>query len=304
MIARAVVATVALVAAITGATAEITRFAVSDPRDLGYFIGDTITREIEVSVDARFTLAQGSLPAPGPLTYWLELNDVAIDEDGGNLRSYRIALAYQTFYAPLEPRRMVIPGFTLRFVDGDETITQPVPQFSFLTSPLREIIPPEQAQDNEKRTLLAPDPGVRIPSTQRLQAALGLATAAALLSLAAIAWRRAWWPFHHRPARPFSRAARTIRATDSDADRYRRDLIRLHRAFDESAGRRVLAEDAPIFIARRPEFANERDQIAGFFAASRRAFFAGDTERAMAEVSPGALADLVSRLGVAERSAS
>jgi mxaA protein len=285
--------------------ADVRALTVIDPRDLGYFIGDTIRRQIEISVDEKFRLTPGTAPAPGALTYWLELNDVWVEEDvSGGLRTYSIVLDYQTFYAPLEPRRMTLPPIDLRFADGDGgTAFRRVPGFSFLTSPLREIIPPKEGEGAQAPLLLAPDPPVRLPSKLPVQAALGLALAAALLALGAIAWRMAWWPFHARPKRPFSRAARAIAARDDDAA-YRADLIRLHRAFDEAAGHRVLADDAPDFLQAHPQYADAGDDVTTFFAASRRAFFAADAAGARGDLPPQRLARLAARLGAAERRAA
>jgi mxaA protein len=50
-------------------------------------------------------------------------------------------------------------------------------------------------------------------------------------------------------------------------------MLTLHRAFDATAGRRLLADDLDAFFARFPRFVPLRSEIERFFAASRQMFF-------------------------------
>ena len=119
-----------------------------------------------------------------------------------------------------------------------------------------------------------------------------------------LAYHQAWWPFGARPSRPFTAAARAIRqraAAGADQDAYRSSLLDLHRAFDASAGRRVLAEDVPIFLASHQVFKPLKPDIVRFFATSRRAFFGNDVTGAAEDMPLAEVADLGKRLGDAER---
>jgi mxaA protein len=84
----------------------------------------------------------------------------------------------------------------------------------------------------------------------------------------------------------------------------RESLLDLHRAFDASAGRRVLAEDVPFFLARHQVFKPLASDISRFFATSRRAFFGNDLNGATEDMPLAEVATLGKRLGEAERRAA
>ena len=113
---------------------------------------------------------------------------------------------YQTFYSALETRRMEIPGFDVSLTDGAARLQAHVPAWPFLASPLREIIPPK----GEGWTYLRPDARpapIDAAADWRMLIASALT---AMLALTALAYDRAWPPFHQRRARPFAQAARAI----------------------------------------------------------------------------------------------
>lgn len=308
-IAFAVLASLAALAcaeAAEQAPSAIAKVATIEPRGFGYFVGDTFTREIVVTVPEAYRLDKASQPAPGRLNYWLDLRGVDVSESAAPAgRRYRLKLEYQTFYLPLSPARLVIPGTVLRFSHDDETLTAEAPPFAFVMSPLREV-QPEQPEEGPAG-YLRPDAIPAKESTLRSRVGLGAGALAALLGLALLAHHQAWWPFRTRPERPFTRAARAIRHRSehaADPAIYREGLLDLHRAFDDAAGQRLLAEDVPDFLAAHREFQPLREDIAEFFASSRRAFFGNDMEGAARAMPFDAVAALGARLGEAERKAS
>lgn len=279
---------------------------VIEPRSYGYFVGDVFSRVVDVSVASAYKLDQASQPAPGRLNYWLDLRDVNVAEtESSGLRHYRLTLDYQTFYVPLSAAPLAVPGLTLRFSDAEgHAVTAEVPPFKFVMAPLREVQPeqPEEGPDG----YLKPDAVPRKVSTLTSRIAFGIGALTALIGLILLAYHRAWWPFRARPQRPFTQAARAIktRSLHDDIENYREGLLELHRAFDRSAGRRLLAEDVPIFLVEHREFQPLEDDISRFFETSRRAFFGSDLEGA-AQVMPfDSIATLGSRLGEAERRAA
>lgn len=263
------------------AMAQVRSLELSLPREYGFFIGDTLESDVDIEVAKGTHLLKASLPTVGRVTYWLELRDLeVVTREQGDSTSYRLILRYQTFYAPLDTRRLKVPGFDLQFENDGKTTTAKVPDWSFVTSSLREIEPGGRSADE----LLAPDilaqPLPLAGDVIRL-AILGVLL---LASLAALAFHRAWWPFHRRPARPFARAARVIARQPRPDDAATMSL--LHRAFDAAFHARLLADDLPAFLDQRPEMRPMADDIAAFFARSRAFFFgtgapvpAADTER-------------------------
>jgi mxaA protein len=296
---------VALMSA-AAALARAPALSVSDTRPFGYFIGDAVRRDVLLRVGPGDALDTASLPRPGPLNYWLELSNVDLSTSAeGDDTLYRLALTYQTFYAPLDTRRLSIPAFKLKLTGAtDAEIT--VPEFGFIMSPIRQLFA-EKGQSSDTATRLRPDylaPKVTTGGERTLMLASGLAAFAALIGLA---WHNAWWPFHRRPARPFTDAARFLKANGArlqGAVGYRAALLKLHRAFDLAAGRRVLSDDVGEFLRQHPEYAPYSAEVKRLFATSRRAFFANDVDQARAQMPLPALAELSTRLSAAERRAA
>jgi mxaA protein len=279
---------------------------MTDPRPFGLFVGDVIERHAEIATDPGDELLDASVPHLGPMTYWLDL--VAIDvgaseKDGA--RHYRVDLKYQTFYVPLESKRMTIPPLTLRFKTAAGAAAATIPAFNFTMSPLRELFP-EKTEDGTA-IVLRPNIEPRLIKTGSVRTAMAVSAATALLALVLIAYHNAWGLFRRRPHRPFTEAARRIRlaAGENGAGAgYRKGLIALHRAFDEFAGHRLLAEDLDRFLATHPNLDQENAEITRFFASSRSVFFADDLSAAIATLPPSGLLSLAGRLASFERGAA
>lgn len=287
------------------AASPILSVGTIDPRGFGYFVGDLLTREVLVTVAEPYKLEAASQPAARRISYWLDLRsvDVSSSESDGRTR-YRLKLVYQTLYVPLSPEPRTLPALTLRFTDGDNTAVATVPPFKFVMSPLREVLPekPEEGPVG----YLRPDAVPRTLSTRRARIGFGAGLVTVLIALGLLAYHHAWGPFRKRPARPFTEAARALRRLSRarGPEVYRNGLLDLHRAFDVSAGRRVLAEDVPEFLARHGEFRPYEPEIDRFFASSRRAFFGDDVAGAAETMPLPAVAALGAELGAAERRAA
>lgn len=295
---------VALSVAGSWAAAGTPSVTVSNSRAFGYFLGDIIHRTVTLRLGPGEALDVASLPHPGPLNYWLELARIDHRERSeGEDTVHTLDLAYQTFYVPLDPRRLVIPGFKLKLQGAGELS---VPEFGFITSPIRQLFA-AASQSSGSAIELQPDrPAPRL-HTSAERTALLISGITALAALAGLAWHNAWWPFNRRPSRPFTEAARYLKANFARLDGaggYRAALLKLHRAFDLAAGRRVLADDVPAFIGDHPEFEPQRLDIERLFLASRRAFFANDVDEAQSEMPLAALVGLSADLGAAERRAA
>ncbi|MBS9476366.1 nonribosomal peptide synthetase MxaA [Ancylobacter radicis] len=298
------------------AQAQLRSVELYAPRPFGYLIGDTIGHTVEIALDAPFTLDPASLPQPRSVDYWLDLREVRLDDQGVSegVHRYRLDLVYQSFYAALEPKRLDIPAFTLSARDGDHRVSVAVPAWSFLMSPLREIVSTGQGAVMALRPDIVPRP---IP-TRGTTLALAASAGVALAGLLVIAWQMGWGPFGRRRARPFARAARQVRAaigamrhgsvssapSSTSLHRhagYKQALQTLHRAFDATAGRGVFAEDLAGFFADHASFSAAETEIRHLFEASRRAFFGGDVLGAEAVFPPAELAALAGRLRAIER---
>lgn len=276
------------------------------PRDMGYFAGDLVKADIDILVDDTYALEDASLPHAGPIAYWLDLRtiDVVPHRAAGGTRRYTVRILYQNFYDALDARPQEIPTFPITFSNGTTKVSANVPPWTIGVSSLREIAPPVKTDPKDYLRADEPAPYMRVGSLWWGTAA---AVGAALLALVVLAYDRAWGPFGTRPARVFSGAVRTLRALaarpDSDSA-YLEALLILHRGIDRTAGRRVLADDLPVFLDRHPLFAQLRDSFASFFAASRQAFFGSDPSRAKTDFGFVSLRAFARQLAAIERGAS
>lgn len=291
---------VLLVAPAGGAGAEL---RVLDPRPFGYFLGDTLTRTIEIDGPAGESLVASSLPAEGPATYWLEISRVdAASEASRPGTRHVITIAYQLFYAAIDPRTLDIPGHTIALQVGETQRTVAIPPLPVTISPLREIFPGKE-RDRETN-LLRPD---ALPQLAPVGAWRTGAIGSAVLALAGLlllAHHNAWGPFRRRAARPFTRAVAEIKALPGElalGEAYRSALTVLHRAFDESAGRRVFADDLTSYIDGHSEHRASADAIERFFEASRRVFFAADVDGGLDVLPRAGLQALAESLAREER---
>ncbi|SFG94073.1 nonribosomal peptide synthetase MxaA [Methylobacterium gossipiicola] len=295
------------------AQAQVRSVEVRAPRAFGYFLGDLVRAQVDIVVDAGFSLQAASLPQPGPQAYWLDLRDLRVADLGpektseGEARRVRLFLTYQNFYAALDVRALEIPGFAVTFenvgVHGATTATAQVPAWSFTISPLREVVPPTRENPVD---YMRPDGRVAAVDAGPLWWGAGGFASLALLALAGVARDRAWGPFRTRRGRPFGAALaqlrRLRRAPDAEAA-YGEALLALHRGLDATDGRRVLADDLPGFLARHPAYRPDAGALGNLLGASRLAFFGPGLAAARAALPWPALEALARRLAAIERAA-
>jgi mxaA protein len=306
--ARASRLAAALVLSAGTAAAQVRSVEVRSPRPFGVFLGDLVDAQVEIRADPGFRLQHAALPRPGPVTYWLDLRAVTVDESTvEGARRVRLRLTYQSFYAALDARILEVPGFPLTLASAPETglttAAVQVPGWSLGVSPLREVQPQRREDPAE---FLRPDGrGGGIDSRPAFAGAAGLGTLAGLAALA-LAYDRAWGPFRRRRGRPFAAAARALRRQRAGAapdEAYRATLLALHRGLDRTAGRRVLADDLGDFLARHGAFRAQGGALARFFEASRLAFFGGRLPAARAAWPLAEAEAVLAGLAAAERSA-
>jgi len=298
-------AALAAVFGMNAAVAQVRSVELRAPRSFGYVIGDEVRLQADVTVDGAYEIVLASIPQPRQVTYWLNLKSVAVEERRGRRGAtlHRFHLTYQTFYAPLGARDLEIPAWTVELAHGANRVEARVPPWHFVMSPLRGLDPHKREDSVAIRGDVAP-----IRASLARAGVTGLCSAVALLlSGLLLAHHFGSWPFARRAGRPFAHCARSVRIAPEQRDlpgRYAMDLLCLHRAFDEAAGQRVLADDVERFIDRNPRFSALAADIRSFFQASREAFFGDDIDGAMATLPPAQLKLLAARLAAVERMAT
>lgn len=288
---------IVLMAAPAAIAADAPAVHMTEPRSFGHFVGDLIQRRAELDVTDDEDFVPAALPQPGQLAYWLELRDVehtALKHAGK--KRLVLTLTYQLFYVPIDTHKLKIPASNLELRGRAGTRIATIPAFTFLISPVREIYPEKSGETTE--TFLKEDATPQRLKTGPIRTAALASAATSALALLLLAFHRAWWPFHTRPGRPFTEAARRI--ADPKAS-YGTALVTLHRAFDGARGERLLAADLDDFVARRPEQGAARSEIQAFFKASQSYFFAGDKTDAETAFSREALEQLADLLATNER---
>lgn len=301
---RAGLVLLTLVALAGRAAAEVRAVHTIEPRPFGYFLGDTLERTVEIETGPDDEIVPASLPRTGPSNYWLEVRSVETSTaPHGDGRLHTLKITYQTFYAPIDPRKMTIPSaeIVVRGPSGSDTAA--IPPFTFIMSPIREIFPEKSGETAE--TFLRPDAPAEPRPSGRLRTWALIAAGLSALFLVLLARDLAWWPFHKRPARPFSRAVREIAGAlaRGGTDGYRAALLALHRAFDTAAGHRLLAADLDTFLATHPEHDASRSLVERFFDASRAVFFGDAPREGETRLPPTELKELAATLARQERAA-
>jgi mxaA protein len=273
------------------------RLAATVPPDRPYGMGGVLEQTLVVAVPKAYALESGFLPQPGALDDWLEVRSLDWSRETGDFETtYRIRIAYQLFKGLRTEERAVIPGLPVRF-DGPEPLELRGPELPVRLAPL---IPPNLPDESV---------GIRDEAPPELRPVAGhwrrfwLCLSAALAGSGFLAWLRLDQALR---AQPFGRAHRKLArlrrgAATPEAVRTATRLI--HRALDETAGETLFAGQVGAFCEARAGFAGLRDDLAGFFAASRRLFFTAPDSPPPENYSLERLAELCRRCAAAERSA-
>ena len=253
------------------ADSPILNFQVEDPRPFGYVIGDTLERTIRLEAAKPFQLDTGKLPKTRRVGAWLELQKVNV-ASSPRLHSnhYRLMLTYQLINSPEAVKSLSLPKLNLQLVSGDKTVMQEVPEFSFNAGPLT----PPHTPASEGVYLMRPDnsPPLISQTTQRVWFFFFLLIL--ILALLYAVYLRIGLPW--AGARPFAWAYRDVRrlARQAEGDEaFRQALRRLHRAFDQTAGRPLFRVELDVFFAEHPRFAQMRSTTEKFFEISQNEFF-------------------------------
>jgi mxaA protein len=253
----------------TPACAQIRAVALLPPsRTVGLLVGDTLAGTADITVGPDTRLDPTSLPAAGPIAPSIDITgSKAAVARVGEGRRYTIRVTYQTFTSPDHVTNVEIPAYPLAFWQSGHRLTVSVPGFSFTASPMRDAL-----QTTLDASALRPDHPPAWIDTAAPARMIAAGGAIAVLASCALAAITGGLPWPRRGPRPFAAALQAITRQRS-ATTARAAFLLLHRAFDETAGTRVFAEDLDAFFARHPHFTALRAEIETFFAASRSVFF-------------------------------
>ncbi|KJV06370.1 hypothetical protein VZ94_11845 [Methylocucumis oryzae] len=242
------------------------------PRPFGYVLGDTLRHQVLITTDNGVKLDKNSLPKPGQLNRWLQLNALNAHEEsiGGGHTRYRIDLTYQVFYAPLEVKMLTIPAFNVVLQQGQHHAEQAVPAWSFTLSPLRELA----VRKDETGEYMRPDALVPLLSSDAAWTNALIAFFMMLLSggylmssygyLARFNQKRVFKPAYQR----------LLRLTDKQLDE---GFALVHGALNQIYGQPLFQAQLAEFFYQHAEYQKLKTDLAEFFDLSNRYFFGTST---------------------------
>jgi len=241
----------------------VINFAVETPRPFGYVIGDEIPERIVFETRQDVTLNTASLPAEGPINRWLNLNHMHIRQSG---QRYEIDLRYQVFYAPLSVRILTLPGFDLRFGNGDNAFSKNVPPWRFTMSPLRDLA----VKSAESGATLRPDSPPPQLDTGRTLALIAVGSGASAVAAAALAFLYGYFPALRRRALFKQALKRLARMPEKDMAEALRTV---HEALNRLHRKPLYQHQLAAFYLAHPEYRRVDIQLNWFFNYSNHYFF-------------------------------
>ncbi|MGH8751258.1 MAG: hypothetical protein ACREUV_06100 [Burkholderiales bacterium] len=252
-----------------------TNFAVSNPRPFGYVIGDTLERTLSFEVAKPYALENEKLPKTGRTNTWLELRSLTVNKKNYSRSTYyELSAVYQLTNSPEEIKTLALPPITLHFAGENKTIQQKAPEFLFSAAP----ITPAEILTREGLDVLRPDKAPAPVAYFAHAVALAFFLAAALSAVLIAAYLHFGLPWQR--ARPFARAYREVRKLTRKARgeaQLRAAFRQVHRAFDETAGKALFAEQLGAFFSAHPRFGALQNATQNFFALSQREFFGNES---------------------------
>ncbi len=239
---------------------------IDDPRPFGYAVGDLVIRHVTLELESGAALDREALPKPGRVNSSLELRSANLRQHRGfGLRVFELDLIYQIMKAPQQVETLNLPEVGIKLA-GEAKPTQSVPAWPITVAPLT----PEYVLASHGLEEMRPSTAAPHVRTGPTRARMWLYGAALLGLLLAWLYRKYGVSWIARYRGPFARAYRAAGRADSLPE-----LARLlHQAFNQTAGRTVIAPALEEFFAQHPRFAALGGRIHAFFAESQRAFFA------------------------------
>lgn len=245
---------------------------IEPTRDVGYTVGDTISRTIILEAPRTLQLIETSLPIAGNdkkrkgRGSGIELEEATLEKSiRPDKNIYTLHLTYQLFKGGVVARPASLPAEFVKFAGKGESFDFRIPSWSFRMSPLAvfgQVVVEKDMSGFRGPLLLDSRRDYRI-----LWALLGVLALSAL-GLLYVLGSTTWLP---RMGGPFARALRDLKKLPQTADGLAQSVARLHQAFNASAGGSVF--DRAGFLALKPGFAPVGADIERFFSLSRTVFF-------------------------------
>jgi mxaA protein len=171
-----------------------------------------------------------------------------------------------------EVKTIALPAVSMQFQGAASGLEQTVSEWPITVAP----VTPTYVLAREGLEELRPD---AVPMPLDVQShRMRLGAYAVALGAIMLGWiaGRFGVPFSSRSRGPFAQALRDLRALTrkpNDANTYQATLRRVHRAFDQTAGHVLFAQQLDQFFVEHPRFGDLRALVAQFFELSQQEFF-------------------------------
>lgn len=261
--------------------AQVELISMDRGREFGITVGDELIHRYTILSAEHMVLTESSLPVARELSYWLDLKQVNIEkEEQKNGTIYHLTLTYQTFYAPLDIRRLTTDEISIDFVNSqtEQGYTLLLPEWRFTMSPLKEIQPSGVGANGQAMKFMqdsvVPDSIAITAVKNRLLLASSLVLLASLLLI----WLSGYLSFWQ--ISPFLKAKKHIKRLVKDdvnnQDTLQACLMVLHQAINQRAGHIVFADKLALFLKEYPQFQHLNLELDAFLLHSRSVFFLGE----------------------------
>lgn len=260
------------------------RLQIQDPvRNVGYTVGDVLTRHLIVSIKKPYELIPESLPIIGYQKRYrgqllgIDLSDIKhSSKESGDTVIHDLVLTYQVFTNKTVVKNGTLPAEYLHIINlqsnGKVVVKFRIPSFEFNISPIARFgqIKIEADMSQYRGPLLLDN----APEKQRLKILLSI-LALSFLGLIYMLGKYTWLP---RMGGPFAKSYRMIskqmaRKQANTIQGIQQAVSSMHAALNTTAGHSLFSDNLANFLAKKPAFKAIDTEIQQFFALSNQVFF-------------------------------
>lgn len=257
---------------------------VKDPtREVGYTVGDVLTRHLVITIKKPYKLIDESLPIVGyekrykGQTLGIDLSDIKhSSKDNGKEVVHDLTLSYQVWTNKTVVKPGALPAEYLHLINleskGKEVVKYRIPSFEFNISPIARFgqIKIEDDMSKYQGPLLLDS----TPEKQRLKILLTV-LALSILGLIYMLGKYTWLP---RMGGPFAKSYRQIHKLSKKSpanmpEALQQAVSSMHSALNSTAGNSLFNDNLDDFLAKKPAFKAIKTELQQFFTLSNQVFF-------------------------------
>lgn len=255
----------------------IVSIQIQEPgRNVGYTVGDILTRNMTITIKKPYQLIDESLPIIGYERRYkgqlvgIDLSDLKhVKKENRDDVTHTLSLSYQVFTNNLVAKHGSLPQEYLRIINTQtkEVVKYRIPSWDFAISPLSiyGAVKIESDMSGFRGPLLL-DNSTHKQYLKVLLTVLALS----LLGLLYMLGKYTWLP---RMGGPFAKSYRLIRRSANTHQGLQQAITSMHQSLNTTAGMSVFGGNLNEFFEKKPSFKPIKTEVEQFFALSRKVFF-------------------------------